>query len=170
MNDVWPGLVLLALLGAAAVAWRWFRYARRQGGLPPGPGARIPRRWHPRTPDDCSACRAQHHASPPTTLPASAPPWRDRKSRRGAPKRIATEGYACPARGCPYYGITDERVHALVGYGHHGATDRIQDFRCQACGTKVSARRGTALYQLKTPSRRVGEVLSALAEGNCQVS
>jgi IS1 family transposase len=29
----------------------------------------------------------------------------------------------------------------------------------------VSARRGTALYQLKTPPARIGEVLSALAEG-----
>jgi hypothetical protein len=38
-------------------------------------------------------------------------------------------------------------------------------FLCQACGTKVSARRDTALYQLKTPPHRVGEVLSALAEG-----
>jgi len=76
-----------------------------------------------------------------------------------------TQGYACPGAHCPYYGITDSRVHALVGYGHHGATDRIQDFRCQACGTKVSARRGTALYHLKTPPARVGEVLSALAEG-----
>jgi transposase-like protein/IS1 family transposase len=74
-------------------------------------------------------------------------------------------GYACPTPACPYYGIADERVHALVGYGHHGSSDRIQDFRCQACGTKVSARRGTALYQLKTPPQRVGEVLSALAEG-----
>jgi IS1 family transposase len=56
-------------------------------------------------------------------------------------------------------------VHALVGYGHHGTTDRIQDFLCQACGTKVSSRRTTALYHIKTPPDRVGEVLSALAEG-----
>ena len=53
----------------------------------------------------------------------------------------------------------------MVGYGHHGVSDRIPDFRCQACGTKVSARRGTALYRLKTPPQRIGEVLSALAEG-----
>ena len=76
-----------------------------------------------------------------------------------------TEGYACPSPHCPYHGSTDGRMHALVGYGHHGATDRIRDFRCQACGTKVSARRGTALAGLKTPPARVGEVLSALAEG-----
>ncbi|MDP9375723.1 MAG: hypothetical protein M3Q65_25395, partial [Chloroflexota bacterium] len=91
--------------------------------------------------------------------------WADVKGRRGAPKRVVTEGYACPAAHCAYYGVTDSRLHALVGYGHHGAKERIQDFRCQACGTKVSARRGTALYRLKTPPARVGEVLSALAEG-----
>ena len=56
-------------------------------------------------------------------------------------------------------------MHALIGYGHHGTTDHIQDFLCQACGTKISARRDTALFQIKTPPQRVGEVLSALAEG-----
>jgi IS1 family transposase len=53
----------------------------------------------------------------------------------------------------------------LVADGHYGRTDRIQRFRCQACGAKVTARWGTALYQLKTPPTRIGEVLSALAEG-----
>jgi transposase-like protein len=165
VNDVRPWLILLVLLGVAGGVWRWVRHVRRQGRLAPGPGARSPCRWHPRTPHDCPTCRAQHQAAPPTALPASPPPWRERKSRRGAPKRIATAGHACPARTCPYYGITDERVHALVGYGHHGSTDRIQDFRCQACGTKVSARHGTALYQAKTSPQRIGEVLSAVAEG-----
>jgi hypothetical protein len=56
-------------------------------------------------------------------------------------------------------------VHALVADGHHGRTDHIQDFVCQACGSRVSARWGTALYQLKTPPARISEVLSALAEG-----
>jgi IS1 family transposase/transposase-like protein len=87
------------------------------------------------------------------------------KSARGRPKRLSTEGYACPKQTCPYYGIADGQIHALVGNGYHGTTDRIQDFVCQACGTKVSARRGTALYHLKTRPQRVSEVLSALAEG-----
>jgi IS1 family transposase/transposase-like protein len=78
---------------------------------------------------------------------------------------VVTAGHACPEPTCPYHGITDAAVHALIGYGHHGSTDHIQDFLCQACGTKVSARRDSALYQLKTPSQRIGEVLSALAEG-----
>jgi IS1 family transposase len=56
-------------------------------------------------------------------------------------------------------------VHALVGDGHHGKVELIQDLRCQACGKRVSERRGTALYGLKTASWRVSEVMSALAEG-----
>jgi IS1 family transposase len=92
-------------------------------------------------------------------------PWREYKSRRGAPKRIPTEGFACPNRRCSYYRITDTHIHALVGDGTHGKTESIQTFRCQACRTTFSARLHTPLYRLKTPTQRVGEVLSALAQG-----
>jgi IS1 family transposase len=64
-----------------------------------------------------------------------------------------------------YYWITDAQVHALVGDGLHGKTERIQTFRCQACGTTFSARRHTPLYRLKTAPHRISEVLTALAEG-----
>ena len=92
-------------------------------------------------------------------------PWREVKSRRGAPKRVKTEGYACPNPQCRYCGITDAQVHALVGDGKHGHTEQIQTFRCQACRTTFSARRNTPLYRLKTPSQQVAMVLAALAEG-----
>ncbi len=120
----------------------------------------------PRTPLDCLACRAQP-AAPPRATPTHAvvPPWREVKSRRGAPKRIATEGFACPQPTCAYYRITDAQVHALVGDGWHGKRERIQTFRCQACGVTFSARRDTPLYRLKTASQHVGVVLTALAEG-----
>jgi transposase-like protein len=120
----------------------------------------------PRTPDDCPACRLASPASS-AGVPALGPvrPWREVKSRRGAPKRINTEGYACPNRKCRYFGNTDARVHALVGDGKHGQAEPIQTFRCQACRTTFSARRDTALYRLKTPSQQVAVVLSALAEG-----
>jgi len=91
--------------------------------------------------------------------------WSEVKSRRGAPKRIPTEGFACPNRQCPYFGKTDARIHALVGDGKHGRLERIQTFRCQACRTTFSARRDTPLYRLKTPSQQVAVVLYALAEG-----
>jgi hypothetical protein len=80
-------------------------------------------------------------------------PWCEVKSHRGAPKRIETEGFACPNQQCPYFGNTDARIHALVGDGKHGQAEQIQTFRCQACRTTFSARCNTPLYRLKTPSR-----------------
>src|SRR5215467_11577508 len=117
----------------------------------------------PRTPLDCPVCRL----ASPDAKPASAPvrPWREVKSRRGAPKRIPTAGFACPNHQCAYFGITDASIHALVGDGKHGQAERIQTFRCQACRSTFSARRDTPLYRLKTPSHQVAMVLSALAEG-----
>jgi len=87
------------------------------------------------------------------------------KSRRGAPKRVNTQGFACPNRKCPYSGITDADIHALVGDGTHGHAEQIQTFRCQACRTTFTARRHTPLYRLKTPSHQIAVVLTALAEG-----
>jgi hypothetical protein len=57
----------------------------------------------PRCPDDGPACR---HASPASSgagpVPAPVRPWREMKSRRGAPKRVNTEGEAVPsASACP---------------------------------------------------------------------
>jgi IS1 family transposase/transposase-like protein len=120
----------------------------------------------PRSPHDCPACRLASTLSP-IVEPAPPPvrPWREVKSRRGAPKRVNTEGFACPNRKCLYSGITDAHVHALVGDGTHGHAERIQTFRCQACHTTFSARRDTPLYRLKTPSKQVARVLTALAEG-----
>ncbi len=99
----------------------------------------------------------------PAPLPVR--PWREVKSRRGAPKRIHTEGFACPNRTCPYFEITDARIHALVGDGKHGRIEQIQTFRGPACHTMFTARRNTPFYRLKTPSHQIAMVLAALAEG-----
>jgi hypothetical protein len=113
----------------------------------------------PRTPDDCPACRL---APTPSSggEPASAPvrPWREVKSRRGAPKRINTAGFACPNPQCRYFGNTDAQIHALVGDGKHGQAEQIQTFRCQACRTTFTSRRNTPLYGLKPPSQEVAVV------------
>jgi IS1 family transposase/transposase-like protein len=141
----------------------------------PGPAqsraaAKIHTRLHrllkPRCPHDCPACRLASTASSgggPVPLPVR--PWREIKSRRGAPKRVKTEGFACPNQQCPYFGITDAAIHALVGDGKYGQAEHIQTFRCQACHSTFTARRHTPLYRLKTPSQQVAIVLSALAEG-----
>jgi hypothetical protein len=122
--------------------------------------------YEPRSPLDGPSCRL---ASTPSPSVRSAPrlvrPWSEVKSRRGAPRRIPTAGFACPNQQCPYFGITDAHIHALVGDGKHGRAERIQTFRCQARRTTFSARRHTPSYRLKTPSQQIARVLSALAEG-----
>src|SRR5258708_16184368 len=115
----------------------------------------------PRSPRDCPACTL---SSAVESAPAPVRPWHEVKSRRGAPKRVDTHGFACPNHQCLYFGITDTYIHALVGDGTHGHAEQIQTFRCHACRTTFSARRHTPLYRLKTPSHQIAMVLTALAE------
>jgi hypothetical protein len=118
----------------------------------------------PRTPLDCPACRlASPASSSGGRAPAPVRPWREVKSRRGAPKRVNTEGFACPNQQCAYCGIAEAHIHALIGDGKHGQAERIQTFRGPACHTTFTARRHTPLYRLRTPSLHIGMVLSALA-------
>src|SRR5712692_8446320 len=162
---------LLLLLFCLILSLAWFWHFYRLHHVPPHPRAvavhpMVHRLLKPRSPHDCPACclastllSGEESALPPVR------PWCDVKSRRGAPKRLNTEGFACPNRKCPYSGITDADTHTLVGDGKHGHAERIQTFRCQACRTTFSARRDTPLYRLKAPASRVGEVLTALCEG-----
>jgi hypothetical protein len=149
------GFILLWL----RVKWHWPPPATRQ--VIPKPSARP---LKPRTPDDCPACCVTPQPGlPPTSIPLK--PYSQVKDPRGRKKSIVTAGYACPNPDCLYFGITDDQIHALVGCGGHGSHEYLRDLKCQACQTKFSVRYGTVLYRLKTPARRVGEVLSALAEG-----
>jgi IS1 family transposase/transposase-like protein len=155
--------LLLSLARLGRLDWFHARPSYLRGGVKCG---RLQRLLKPRSPDDCPACRLASPASSggePT--PTSVRPWREVKSRRGAPRRVNTEGFACPNQQCPYFGITDASIHALVGDGKHGQAEHIQTFRCQACHSTFTARRHTPLYRLKTPSQQVAIVLSALAEG-----
>ena len=164
---VYVFLLVVCFLFSLTLLWclDWFRLrsSSTQGGAK---RSRLQRLLKPRSPDDCPACRLASPASS-AGVPAPTPvrPWREVKSRRGAPKRVNTQGYACPNHKCLYFGHTEAHIHALVGDGKHGQAERIQTFRCQACHTTFSARRDTPLYRLKTPSHQVAMVLSALAEG-----
>src|SRR6266702_8421722 len=151
-------LLSLALLGR--LPWPHLQLSHAQAGRR---RTLVHRLLKPRTPRDCPLCRLCSSSVRPA--PAPVRPWREMKSRRGAPKRVNTQGFACPNRNCPYCGITDAHIHALVGDGKHGQAERIQTFRCQACHTTFTARRHTPMYRLKTPSQQVAVVLSALAEG-----
>jgi hypothetical protein len=116
----------------------------------------VQRLLKPRTPLDCPFCRLA--CTPSLSVkPACAlvRPWSEVKSRRGAPKRIDTQGFACPNQQCAYFGITDAQIHALVGDGKQGHAERIQTFRGPACRSTFTARRHTPLYRLKTPSHQI---------------
>jgi hypothetical protein len=104
----------------------------------------VQRLLKPRTQLDCPACRLScTPSSGVRPVPASVRPWREVKSRRGAPQRVNTAGFACPNQQCPYSGITDAHIHALVGDGTHGRAEQIQTFRGPACHTTFTARRHT---------------------------
>ncbi len=138
------GLMLLALLCLVWLAWTWSHrpsFPSQSAAIT----ARVQRLLKPRTPDDCPRCHQQATAAgtPPARRPV--PPWRDHKSRRGAPKRIATQGFACPNHMCAYYRITDAQIHALVGDGAHGQCERRETLRSQACNTTFSTRRFSPL-------------------------
>jgi IS1 family transposase/transposase-like protein len=154
-------LLFLVLLGR--LSWPHLQRSHASAG---SRRALVHRLLKPRTPDDCPTCRLGSTASSVLeSVPTPVRPWCEVKSRRGAPKRINTAGFACPNPQCQYFGNTDAHFHALVGDGKHGRAEQIQTFRCQACHSTFSARRDTSLYRLKTPSQQVAVVLSALAEG-----
>jgi len=154
---LWIGVAILRCL------WRTLRQPVCVSTAAPKP--KTPRPLKPRTPHDCPVCGRPH----PTPLVGNVRkpgvlPWRERKSARGKPKTICTAGHACPKPACDYHGSTDATFHALVGDGKRGPDD-IQYFKCQACGTRFSSRRGTALYRLRTPATKVAQVLLAINLG-----
>jgi transposase-like protein/IS1 family transposase len=116
--------------------------------------------WKPATPHDCTLCCNQvdlHVIKQQWVVPYSLT-----KSPRGRKKSVDTHGFACPNPDCRYCAISDDAIHALVGYGHH---NRIPRFKCQACGRVFTSRLGTPLYYLKSDLQRVEMVLWFLAEG-----
>src|SRR5450755_1755171 len=109
-------VVLIVLMSALVVLARCLRRARANTRL------RLPqriRRLWPCTPDDCPAC-CLAGTSPWVAARPAVRPWREGRSRRGAPRRVPTDGYACHRPGCLYQGITDAQIHALVADGHQG--------------------------------------------------
>ncbi len=163
-------LLLIALFFGLLVELAPFR----DDSAPPKAPRHGPRPLRPRTPDDCPRC-GPAAATPAPAVVQALIPYTQLKSSRGRKKSINTAGFACPHPSCRYFNNTDPTVHpatlrfgdysALVGYGHHGRHDPIQDFFCQACQRKFTARRDTPLYHLKTAPACVAQVLHAIAEG-----
>ena len=118
-----------------------------------------------KTANDCPYCGKGEHQqtipSPKTTLI----PYSETKSKRGRKKKICTHNYFCSNPDCYYYLVSDERIHALIGYGSHGKHESIRDLFCQACESKFTIRKYTLLYRLKTLSGIVIMAMSLLILG-----
>lgn len=125
---------------------------------------RKPRVLKPKSERDCPFCVKEKGklGSPKPETPTA---WSLRKGRGGPKKIISTQGYFCPNPECEYFCISDENIHALVGYGSHGKQELIQDFKCQACRKKFTSRKNTVLYRLKTQIWLVEVIMGLLALG-----
>jgi len=167
MLIVWCWRVLL-LVVLARLSWKWLHRSRPQGRHT-AVTDRVQRLLKPRTPDDCSACRqpATGRASSTAVQPIVTP-WSAVRSRRGAMGRINTHGFACPTHTCPTIVSGTQRstrwsamVHTALRAHSDVAVPSLPYDGARGAGTLWV----TPLYCRKTASQRVGEVLTALAEG-----
>ena len=145
---------------------KWFKSLI--AGKPKSKSASKPQVYKPKSEKDCPYCQAaiaQGKSLPPECSHIPPIPWVQCKGKGGQKKTISTQGYFCPNLSCTYHTIADDTVHALVGYGHHGKHEAIQNLRCQACKTKFTSRKHTVLYRLKTHSKTVCTTLHLLALG-----
>jgi transposase-like protein len=140
--------------------WQDISSSRREAEKKKG-GRRVMR---PRSADDCWQCRWGLHLKRRGAKP-EVTPWSEVKGKAGRKKRFCSEGYACPNPACKYQGNTDAEVHALVSNGWSGKEEKIRQWKCQACRKRFSERLHTPFYRLKKDSKRVSEVLTAMAEG-----
>jgi IS1 family transposase/transposase-like protein len=160
-------LVILAILVLCLELYRLLRGHWIQRVLKKKREARLfrkPRVMKPKSERDCPFC-VKEKGRRGSFKPETPVAWGFRKGHGGPKKKISTQGYSCPNKECEYYGIADESIHALVGYGSHGKQEQIQDLICQACRKKFSVRRNTIIYRLKTQSSLVEKILWLLVLG-----
>ena len=167
MSTVYEVCLWLVIVGLLAAVF-WQRYGRRIKRYLENRKKKTKRPFslRPKKPKDCPCCVAGVTLKEVNPKPKQAlPPWSERKKPGGPKKRVITNGFACPNINCDYFLERDGRIHALVGCGVRGRTDKIQWFKCQACQIRFSSRLDTVLRYLKTDLERIELVLNLLAEG-----
>lgn len=82
----------------------------------------------------------------------------------GRKKQMDTSMYFCPHEDCSNCGKvgTDNQIIGAGTYGKH----QTQLLKCNVCGRRFSARRGTPLFDLKADEETFYDVIACLAEGN----
>jgi len=153
-------VVLVLLLELPRLKTIWKSFTKRKASAK----SSKPRSLKPKSEKDCPYCQAGNTQIVP--LPeTSLTPYSQTKSNRGRKKKICTHNYFCSNPHCYYYNVTDERIHALIGYGSHGKYECIPDLFCQACESKFTIRKHTLLYRLKTLSKIIFMAMSLLVLG-----
>jgi len=145
---------------------KWFTSSKKSSEAP---ALRV---LKPRSEKDYPQCRKDRESgeTPQFACSHMPVPWPEKKSKRGRRKTVCTRHQFCSHQfcsnpDCDYYLITDDKIHALVGYGTHGKYEDVQDLICQACRKKFTIRKRTLLYRLKTHSKIVRLALHFLAMG-----
>ena len=132
MSEDICGLIVVLVL---SVLWLVARLHHRRQKPPDHDAATLQRLLKPRTPHDCPACR-WHNVRPRSAAAPPPPPWRELKSSRGAPRRIVTDGFACPNAACAYYRITDATVHALSAMALMASASAFRPFAVRRAGRR----------------------------------
>jgi len=153
-------IILVEIYRKLRQVWQQHLKMEKKKNKPP----RKPAVLRPKSERDCRFCLEDKGRRNETKreTPIS---WQLRKGKGGPKKKVNTAGYFCSNDSCEYYGLTEEAIHALVGYGSHGLYEEIQDFKCQACKSKFTIRRNTILYRLKSHSELVEKILWLQALG-----
>jgi len=116
-----------------------------------------------KTPCDCPLCQDKQDQA--ASVPDVTANYAHEKTKRGRPKRVNSEGFACLNPACRYYLIRSAERHALVADGRRGKAGDIQRWCCQGCQCHVSGRRNTALFGLKKPRECIETALRLLCVG-----
>ena len=160
-------ITLLGYLIVIAAVYRWLRQRqlmRRMREKKAVKAARKPQVLKPKSECDCPVCREGEMRKAPVER-EQPPAWSTCKGKGGPKKKVSTQGQACWNPECVYFGIVDEKIHALVGCGGHGKKEWIQDLKCQACKMKFTIRKNTVMYRLKKGTGEVEIVVHLLGLG-----
>jgi transposase-like protein len=166
----WILFDLLALLVLLFQLFTWRTLFSQPGVSAPTVKPPISKPLKPGTPELCPDCREVVYLSLEQCLDLLArptpPPWSQVKGPGGPPKRLDSTGLYCTQLQCPYFGITDSAIHALVGDGHYDtAAGPRQNWVCACCGQHVSDTYGTFLYRLHLPAELITRTLTSLCRG-----
>jgi hypothetical protein len=114
MKDL-PGIIGILVICIEIYRWmwgRWIRYALEAKKRAKQP--RKPAVMRLKSELVCQHCVEEKGKKSNPEQKKAVVAWSERKGRGERRKSFSTEGYLCSNKGCEYYGVRDERIHALA--------------------------------------------------------